>query len=58
MIGVIGASLGALPVGLAFTFIGSPDSTLHLLALLPLFCATLALFLRTPKGFGIDARLD
>lgn len=58
LIGVIGASLGALPVGLAFTFIGSPDSTLHLLALLPLFCATLALFLRTPKGFGIDARLD
>ena len=50
MIGVVGASLGPLPVGLAFDFIGSPTGTLRLLALIPLACAVLALFLRTPAG--------
>ena len=51
MIGVVGASLGPLPVGLAFDLVGSPTGTLQLLALYPLACALLAaLFLRTPAG--------
>ena len=58
LIGIVGASLGPLPVGLAFDFIGNPDSTLRFLALLPLSCAVLALFLRTPKGIGTETPLD
>ncbi len=51
MIGVVGASLGPLPVGLAFDLLGSPTLTLRLLALLPIIAAIIAfLFLRTPKG--------
>ena len=50
MVGVFGASLGPLPVGLAFDLIGSPTGTLRLLALIPLACAVLALFLRTPAA--------
>ncbi|MFQ5899790.1 MAG: MFS transporter [Candidatus Methylomirabilia bacterium] len=48
MIGVAGASLGPLPVGLAFDLVGSATDTLRLLALLPLACAVGAMFLRTP----------
>ena len=48
MIGVVGASLGPLPVGLAFDLLGSATATLRLLALLPLGCAVAAMFLRTP----------
>lgn len=58
LIGIVGASLGPLPVGRAFDLIGSADSTLRLLALLPCICAILALFLRTPKGVTVDSRLD
>ncbi|OGK81288.1 MAG: hypothetical protein A2X52_16030 [Candidatus Rokubacteria bacterium GWC2_70_16] len=50
MIGALGASLGPLPVGLAFDLTGSAAATLRLLALLPLGCAVAALFLRTPAG--------
>jgi hypothetical protein len=48
MIGVAGASLGPLPVGLAFDLLGSATITLRLLAVLPLACAAAAAFLRTP----------
>jgi MFS family permease len=48
MIGIAGASLGPLPVGLAFDLLGSPTDTLRLMAALPLACAVAALFLRTP----------
>ncbi len=49
MIGVIGASLGALPLGIAFDVFGAYDGALRMLAILPLACAGLALFLKAPK---------
>ena len=48
MIGVVGASLGALPLAVAFDLSGDYNSTLMLLAALPAGCAVLALFLRRP----------
>jgi MFS family permease len=51
MIGVVGASLGPLPVGLAFDLAGSPVLTLRLLAIFPLIGIAVAIvFLNTPKG--------
>jgi MFS family permease len=51
MIGVVGASLGPLPVGLAFDLAGSPVLTLRLLAIVPLIGVPVAIFfLNTPKG--------
>ncbi len=49
MIGVIGASIGPLPLGIAFDLVGSYQETLALLALYPAVCAVAALFLRTPE---------
>ncbi|MBT7756132.1 MAG: MFS transporter [Rhodospirillaceae bacterium] len=49
MIGVIGASIGPLPLGIAFDLIGSYRETLILLAIYPAGCAIAALFLRTPS---------
>ena len=46
--GVIGASLGPLPLGIAFDMYGSYTGALHLLAILPVACAILALFLVHP----------
>ena len=43
--GVIGASLGPLPLGIAFDKYGSYTEALHLLAIMPIACAILALFL-------------
>jgi MFS family permease len=56
MIGVVGASLGPLPVGLAFDLLGSPTLTIRLLAIIPIVAALLAvLFLRTsPKVTGFE----
>ncbi len=48
-IGVVGASLGPLPLGIAFDMVGSYDGVLRLLAVIPLACAVLALFLVAPK---------
>jgi MFS family permease len=48
-LGVVGASLGPLPLGIAFDKFGSYDGALRILAILPLFCAVLALFLKTPE---------
>ena len=50
MVAVFGASLGPLPVGFAFDFLGSATLTLRLLALIPFACFLAALFLRTPAG--------
>jgi MFS family permease len=58
MISVVGASLGPLPLGIAFDLLASYTATLRLLALLPLACATAALFLRTPAGVPVDGRLE
>jgi MFS family permease len=49
MIGVFGASLGPLPLGLAFDMIGSYTEIIRLLAILPLACAVLAMFLKQPE---------
>ncbi len=59
MVAVIGASLGPLPVGLAFDYLGGPTLTLRLLALYPLVCAAAALlFLRTPAGVSHPGHLE
>ncbi len=50
MIGVVGASIGPLPVGLAFDFIGSPTMTLRLLAIYPVIAALIAVFLLRTSG--------
>lgn len=48
MIGVIGASLGALPLGIAFDLFASYDTILLVLALQPAVCIILARFLHPP----------
>jgi MFS family permease len=48
-IGVVGASVGPLPLGFAFDYFGSYTGTLYLLAALPVVCAVLLLFLRAPN---------
>ena len=48
-IGVIGASLGPLPLGLAFDLFGSYTATLCVLAAVPVACALMLLFLRAPR---------
>jgi len=50
MVAVVGASLGPLPVGFAFDYLGGATLTLRLLALIPFACAVAATFLRTPGG--------
>jgi MFS family permease len=47
-IGVIGASVGPLPLGIAFDYVGSYDGALHYLAVIPIACSILALFLVAP----------
>jgi MFS family permease len=52
-IGVVGASIGPLPLGLAFDLFGSYTGVLYLLAALPVVCAFMRLFLRPPTlGHG------
>lgn len=59
MIAVIGASLGPLPVGLAFDYLGGPTLTLRLLALYPLACAAASLLLlRTPATVSHPHHLE
>ncbi len=48
MIGIFGASLGPLPLAIAFDLTGSYRETLLLLAAYPVCCAIAALFLATP----------
>ena len=51
LIAVIGASVGPLPIGLAFDLTGDPTWALRLVALYPLIAAFVVLaYLRTPKG--------
>lgn len=49
MIGVVGASLGPLPLGIAADVMGSYNPMLYALAVLPAACAILALTLRVPR---------
>jgi MFS family permease len=54
-IGVVGASIGPLPLGLAFDLFGSYTGALYLLAVLPVVCAFMLLFLR-PPNLSIEPR--
>lgn len=53
-IAVIGASIGPLPLAISFDYFGAYDGALHLLALIPLGCAVLALFLPAPDPGRIE----
>ena len=55
-VGVVGASLGALPLGLAWDHLGSYDSTLVALAFLPAMCIVLAVFLKPPIDFAAQSK--
>ncbi len=50
MVGIVGASLGPLPLAIAVDIQGDYDATLRLLVLIPVTCAVLGLFLRAPAG--------
>jgi len=58
MVAVVGASLGPLPVGFAFDYLGGATLTLRLLALIPFACAVAAMFLRTPAGVPHAPQLE
>ena len=53
-IGVIGASIGPLPLGLAFDLFASYTGTLYLLAAVPVSCAILVSFLKAPSLVPAD----
>ena len=54
MIGVVGASIGPLPLALAVDFLGDYDMTLRYLAILPAVFSIVALFLRTPQKQAVS----
>ena len=54
-LGVIGASLGPLPLGIAFDKYGSYTEALYFLAFMPIACAILALFLIRPSHDNLDS---
>jgi len=59
MVGVVGASLGPLPVGWAFDAIGDATWTLRLLAILPAAIAIIAItLLRTPQTVTGNEHLE
>ena len=58
MIAVVGASVGPLPVGLAFDYWGSADAAILVLALIPASLAVSTAFLKTPDGITGQAHLD
>ena len=49
MIGVVGASVGPIPLGIAFDLFGDYDVMLSTLALVPLVAAILVQFLKDPQ---------
>ncbi len=51
-IAVVRASIGPLPLGLAFDLFASYTGTLCLLAALPVLCALMLLFLKAPNFGG------
>ena len=48
MVGIVGASIGALPYAIASDINWDIDFALRMFAILPLACAGIALFLRDP----------
>lgn len=57
-IGVVGASLGPLPLGIAYDQFADYDGALRLLALIPLSCAVVALFLVAPEIPAAKEKLE
>ena len=59
MIAVVGASLGPIPISIAFDVWGDPSGMLQTLALAPI-CAAIAVFffLKTPEGVEAPAGLE
>jgi len=59
MIGVVGASLGPLPVGFAIDYIGNSLMTIRYLSLYPIIIAIITiLFLKTPSSLSINKKLE
>ena len=59
MVGVVGASLGPLPVGLAIDLGWDPAATVQSLALYPFLAAAITiLFIRAPAGLTESAHLE
>ncbi len=57
-IGVIGASIGPLPLGIAFDRVGNYHSVLQFLAVIPVLCAVLILFLVAPELPAADEQQE
>lgn len=55
-IGVIGASLGPLPLAISFDYFGAYDGALHFLAIIPVGCAVLALLLPLPNPSAFEGK--
>jgi len=52
MVGIFGASLGGMPLGWVFDWVGGYSGILYVLALLPVIAAVLTLFIRRPDLSG------
>ena len=59
MIGVIGASLGPLPVGFAIDYLGSSLITIRYLSVYPIIMAVIIImFLKSPSSLSINSKLE
>ncbi|MDC0093864.1 MFS transporter [Alphaproteobacteria bacterium] len=59
MIGVIGASLGPLPVGFAMDYLGSSLITIRYLSVYPIIMAVIIImFLKSPSSLSINSKLE
>ena len=59
MIGVIGASLGPLPVGFAIDYLGSSLITIRYLSVYPIIMAVMIImFLKSPSSLSINSKLE
>ena len=59
MIGVIGASLGPLPVGFAIDYLGSSLVTIRYLSVYPIIMAVIIIiFLKSPSSLSINSKLE
>ena len=52
---VIGASIGPIPLGLGYDYLGGYGSTLAALAAIPVACAVAVAFMRAPRLDRADA---
>ena len=59
MIGVIGASLGPLPVGFAIDYIGNSLITVRYLSIYPIIMAIITIFfLKSPSSLSVNKKLE